>query len=172
VAGGSGHQRLQRAHMALAGGLHAGAASLGLQSQPLQIPFFRPVSLQPRTDLRLHMPDHWCVMLVQLDDIAVTRVLSGTWRLHVLRLDRLWRLTNAVIVGLDDLFGLRDLSMSGCTGAVCSPLRGPAARVCCVGPCPRVRRRQTVLAQQVALVLRQGSLKNPAVATVLDRSCG
>jgi len=54
---------------------------------------------------------------VQLDDIAVTRVLSGTWRLHALRLDRLWRLTNAVIVGLDDLFGLRDLSMSGCTGA-------------------------------------------------------
>ena len=46
----------------------------------------------------------------------MTRVLSGTWRLHVLHLDRLWRLTNAVIVGLDDLFGLRDLSMSGCTG--------------------------------------------------------
>ena len=49
----------------------------------------------------------------------MTRVLSGTWRLHVLRLDRLWRLTNSVIVGLDDLFGLRDLSMSGCTGATC-----------------------------------------------------
>jgi hypothetical protein len=46
----------------------------------------------------------------------VARVLSGTWRLHVLRLDRLWRLTNAVIVGLDDLFGLRDLSMCKCTG--------------------------------------------------------
>ena len=55
---------------------------------------------------------------LQLDDVAVTRVLSGTWRLHVLRLDRLWRLTNAVIVGLDDLFGLRDLSMSACKGAV------------------------------------------------------
>ena len=98
-----------------------------LNTQTSQFPTTDPPTHScPRTGINpgpFVVCSHHCsdvLQCLQLDDVAVTRVLSGTWRLHVLRLDRLWRLTNAVIVGLDDLFGLRDLSLSGCTGGTLS----------------------------------------------------